>query len=313
MKLKLNTVRLPSMIALRTFEAAARYASFTEAARELNVTLGAVSRQISRLEDELGVTLFTRKGNAVFLNETGKALSTDVTRAFGILRLAADRARPAPKNLLKLTCTMGIASHWLANRLPALQNQGNLTGLSIDASENIRDLAAGDADIAIRYCPVSAPAENARLLLADAFYPMISPALMQQADPGITIGDLPAFRLIDSPWTGREGGGIPAWPAWFSAFAPDLARPIATLSYNSVGSALQDAIEGKGIVLGSRAVAYDALTKGDLMAVFGADFQLPADHEFRVVWPDHILTDDVKRWINLLLEAAGQTPMVFAR
>ncbi|MEM7296161.1 MAG: LysR family transcriptional regulator, partial [Pseudomonadota bacterium] len=86
--------RLPSLSALRAFEAAARRLSFKEAAGELSVTPGAVSQQIRALETELGIALFNRAPRAVTLTPAGRALMSDVTEGFMRIRDAVDRVRP---------------------------------------------------------------------------------------------------------------------------------------------------------------------------------------------------------------------------
>lgn len=309
MKLKLNAQpRLPSLKALHTFEVAARCASFTEAAEQLNVTLGAVSRQIRQLENELGVELFHRKGNAVALNDTGKRLATDVTRALTLLQKASDRARPAQQQTLKLTCTLGIASHWLAARLPALRHADPDVSLVLDANESLRDLASGEADIAIRYSPTANPPPHSRELLADAFAPLASPAFLA-AHPAFTLADLPQAPLIHSPWKDAQGLGAAGWQDWFAAFGAGAAAPRGILTVNSVGHALQEAMEGNGIVLGSLAVAQDALAAGKLVPVFGEHGQLPCAYQYRLCWADSaFVSTTTRRWVNLLLQAAGKPP-----
>ncbi|MCX7319768.1 MAG: LysR family transcriptional regulator, partial [Hyphomicrobiales bacterium] len=66
------SLRLPSLNGLRAFEAAARHLSFTQAAVELNVTQTAISHQIKRLEDELGVKLFIRQNRTLSLTDQGR-------------------------------------------------------------------------------------------------------------------------------------------------------------------------------------------------------------------------------------------------
>ena len=224
MKLKLNAQpRLPSLKALHTFEVASRCASFTEAAEELNVTLGAVSRQIRHLENELGVELFHRKGNAVALNETGKRLAIDVTRALTLLQKASDRARPEQQQTLKLTCTLGIASHWLAARLPALRRADPDVSLVLDANESLRDLASGEADIAIRYSPTDNPPPHSHELLADAFAPLASPSFLAAYSAPITAADL-ASPSTASGMRCKKPSTATAWcsVAWLSLRTPWL-------------------------------------------------------------------------------------------
>ena len=308
MKLKLNTLtRLPSLTALRTFEVAARCASFTEAADELHVTLGAVSRQIRFLENELGVSLFDRTGNAVSLNERGRELSKDISRAFSMIKIAVDRIQPLPRRTLTLTCTLGIASHWLASRLPALLARENTIALVVDADEQVRSLGSGEADIAIRYCPRSAPPAHSRLLLDDAFIPLASPAYLQQFAPLKDPPDILALRLIHSPWKNRQGVGIAGWQDWFTAFGVNKCPADSAFTVNSIGHALQDAIDNGGVVLGSLAICRDALADGRLTPVFGDHYRLASTYEYRLVWnPEILLSEPIRHWINLLLDAAGR-------
>src|SRR4030081_3388422 len=87
------TVRLPSLNGLRAFEAAARHLSFTQAASELNVTQTAISHQIRRLEEELGIRLFVRQNRALALTPEARNYLPGIRAAFKELRHAADRRR----------------------------------------------------------------------------------------------------------------------------------------------------------------------------------------------------------------------------
>ncbi|AOJ02601.1 hypothetical protein WS70_12805 [Burkholderia mayonis] len=110
---------LPSLSALRTFEVSARGYSLTEAAHHPHATVGAVSRQIKMLEDELGVKLFDRKANSLSLNETDRQLVRDLSRAFAMILAATNRARHQYKTGIRLTCTPSITSHCLNSASPS--------------------------------------------------------------------------------------------------------------------------------------------------------------------------------------------------
>src|ERR1700723_2980726 len=84
------SARLPSLNGLRAFEAAARHLSFTIAASELNVTQTAISHQIRRLEEELGIRLFVRKNRALALTPEARDYLPGIRAAFNDLRLAPD-------------------------------------------------------------------------------------------------------------------------------------------------------------------------------------------------------------------------------
>lgn len=90
-------MRTPSLVALRAFEVAARSRNFTEAAHELSVTPGAVSRQIRLLEEELGVSLFDRTRNTVTLNDNGRRLAATVSQAFALLAEGRRRCGACPR------------------------------------------------------------------------------------------------------------------------------------------------------------------------------------------------------------------------
>ena len=82
---------MPSIVALRAFEAAARHLNFTSAGQELSVTAGAIRNHVRALERDLGVHLFTRVGNKFALSDAGKILLPDLRIAFERMESAVMR------------------------------------------------------------------------------------------------------------------------------------------------------------------------------------------------------------------------------
>ena len=116
------TARLPSLNGLRAFEAAARHLSFTNAASELNVTQTAISHQIRRLEEELGIRLFVRQNRALALTPEAKEYLPGIRAAFNDLRLATDRLlRKDNDHVLTVSTLASLAAKWLLPRLSAFQ------------------------------------------------------------------------------------------------------------------------------------------------------------------------------------------------
>ena len=112
------TARLPSLNGLRAFEAAARHLSFTQAAAELNVTQTAISHQIKRLEEELGVRLFIRQNRALALTPEAKEYLPGIRAAFNDLRLATDRLlRKDNDHVLTVSTLASLAAKWLLPRV----------------------------------------------------------------------------------------------------------------------------------------------------------------------------------------------------
>src|SRR3981189_2565372 len=114
------TGRLPSLNGLRAFEDAARHLTFTVAASELNVTQTAISHQIRRLEQELGMRLFIRQNRALALTQEAKEYLPGVRAAFNDLRLATDRMlRKDNDHVLTVSTLASLAAKWLLPRLTA--------------------------------------------------------------------------------------------------------------------------------------------------------------------------------------------------
>src|SRR6202011_5753723 len=116
------TARLPSLNGLRAFEAAARHLSFTNAASELNVTQTAISHQIRRPEQELGIRLFVRQNRALALTPEAKDYLPGVRAAFNDLRLATDRMlRRDNDHVLTVSTLASLAGKWRVAPLVRVQ------------------------------------------------------------------------------------------------------------------------------------------------------------------------------------------------
>jgi LysR family transcriptional regulator, glycine cleavage system transcriptional activator len=114
---------LPSLNGLRAFEAAARLMSFTHAAAELNVTQTAISHQIRRLEEQLGVRLFIRQNRSLALTREAEDYLPAIRAAFDDLRRATARLLRAERDTqLIVSTTASLATKWLVSRVAAFQD-----------------------------------------------------------------------------------------------------------------------------------------------------------------------------------------------
>jgi LysR family glycine cleavage system transcriptional activator len=114
-------VHLPPLMAFRALEAAVRHRSYSRAAQELNVTHGAISQQIRRLEEQLGIPLFQRRGNGMEPLPAASRISSSAAAALALLQRAIDEAGPS-KGLgpLIISIEQGFARRWLLPRLAHL-------------------------------------------------------------------------------------------------------------------------------------------------------------------------------------------------
>jgi LysR family transcriptional regulator, glycine cleavage system transcriptional activator len=144
--------RLPSLNALKAFEAAARHESFTRAASELCVTQGAISHQVKALEAELGFRLFHRERQRLVITDAGRSYLEVVRDAFD--RLAAGTERLLQRQsagVLTVTTSPNFAAKWLVHRLGRFADAHPSIDLRVSASLHHVDFAREDIDIAIRH------------------------------------------------------------------------------------------------------------------------------------------------------------------
>ncbi|MDF2233331.1 LysR family transcriptional regulator [Albimonas sp. CAU 1670] len=191
---------LPSLAALRAFEAAARTLSFSEAGREMNVSHAAVAQNVRKLEAELGRPLMRRAGRGLALTADGALLARGVSAGFDEIRAALeafaeeDAARP-----VRVTLTPNFAVGFLIPRLGGFRRAHPEIQLDIDPSARVVDLSEGRVDLAIRYGDGSWPGVESRLLLASPRIITAAPSLVEGRRVE-RMEDLAAF-----PWLQEQG------------------------------------------------------------------------------------------------------------
>src|SRR5690606_11102702 len=170
--------RLPSLSALRAFEAAARHESAKRAAEELSVTATAISHQIRALEESLGVALFLRKPRKLEPTAEGRELQEVLESAFDGIAAAVERIGARPRRrAITLSTTPAVAVRWLLSWVCLLRDSHPDIDLRIHASHEPVALDGITADIAIRYGDGRWPGLVAEKLFDNTFVPACSPLL----------------------------------------------------------------------------------------------------------------------------------------
>ena len=282
------TARLPSLNGLRAFEAAARHLSFTRAASELNVTQTAISHQIRRLEQELGVRLFLRRNRALQLTAEARDYLPGIRAAFNDLRLATDRlTRRGHDNVLTVSTLASFAAKWLLPRLSDFQESHPAIDVRITTSTALIDFrdgrglqGDGHVDAGIRYGRGHWPGVRAEWLMADELFPVCSPALLTGKHPLRQPEDLRDHVLLHTSNTGSDD-----WRQWLTAAG--LPTDISTqrgVTFDMIFMTVQAAIDGNGVAMGRTTYVRDDIAKGRLVVPF--TITLPADAGFYLVSPD---------------------------
>jgi LysR family glycine cleavage system transcriptional activator len=271
---------LPSLTGLHTFEVAARHLSFTLAASELNVTQTAISHQIRRLEEQLGIPLFIRRNRGLALTREAQDYLPAIRSAFEDLRRATDRLRRANRDgLLTVSTTASLATKWLVSRVAAFQDAHPGIEVRITTSAHLVDFHRDEVDVAVRYGRGSWPGLRADWLMAEQIFPVCSPALLGGDRPLRQPEDLAHHTLLHT-MVSRED-----WQLWLTASGLPLS--IATrrgLMFDQGFMAVQAAVEGLGVALGRTHLVEVDILAGRLLAPF--DMVLPQDAGYYVVTPE---------------------------
>ncbi len=276
---------LPSLNSLKAFEALSRHLNYQEAAGELHVTPAAVKQLVKKLEDFLQISLVVRKGRHIGLTEAGKAGLVDLHAAFGLLTSATTKMKNVDqRKSLTISAEPSFALAWLVKRIDLFKRTHPEIDVLIDTSIRIIDLDREPVDIAIRY---AAPANKTLLyhrLFDDETLAVCSTSLAEELN---SLEDLEKAPLIHFDEQGYEWLGVAyrdmfAWQPWLEIVGAGHVKPNKGLRFNDYNIAIQAAIAGQGVVLGSWPVVRDAIDAGVLVAPFSERVQTGFGYDLAV-------------------------------
>jgi LysR family glycine cleavage system transcriptional activator len=252
--------QLPPLHALRSFHAAARFGRFRDAAAALGLSESAVSHQVRKLEDYLGVRLFERAGNAVRLTLVGQTYFDEIDPAFSRIRRATE-ALSGPCCRVSLTLPTSLATLWLIPRLGQLETALPEVNVQMIPSNRLVDLKREQVDLAIRYGQGAWSSLNSVHLFDEQAFPICRPGLLAaDAEPKTA---LTKHRLI------VNAGHQEEWREWTQAHCFDLPPLQNALVLDGSEQILEAAAGGLGIGIGRRPLVDRWLAEGKLVAPFG--------------------------------------------
>lgn len=251
---------LPSLNAVRAFEAAARLQSFSHAAEELSVTQSAVSRQIQKLEGELGRPLFARNGPRLKLTDLGREYYGVVQQGLGLIKRGTERLFRQAAPVLTITATPSIITNWLVPRVGDFERRHSGTSLHLNSSTAMVDFAvATNIDVGIRFGKGRWPNVTAELLLDDVIFPVCRAEVARRLKrPADLLGE---HLMTESPsWD--------LWADWFAAAGVSHAPPKPVRLSDDFYVQLQATLLGRGITLARGLLVADALREGRVVCPF---------------------------------------------
>jgi LysR family transcriptional regulator, glycine cleavage system transcriptional activator len=275
---------IPPLNALRAFEAAGRHLSITKAADELGVTVAAVSHQVKTLEEYVGIRLFRRAGNALFLTDAGQAFLPGLRAGFAELDRAMDALREHDsRGALVLSVAPIFATKWLIPRLEDFRAAHPDIDVRISATLELADFERDGIDAAVRAGRGRYPGLVAHRLFGESLVPMCSPALLKGTRRLAAPEDLRRHVLLHCDWPAQEQV-TPDWATWLRSVGVTGVDTARGPRFTHPDHAMQAAVEGAGVVLGWRSLAQADVDAGRLTIPF--DLPLEMDVAFYLVYPE---------------------------
>lgn len=251
---------LPSTSMLLAFEAAARAGSFTEAAAELNLTQGAISRQVRALESQLGVELFARVRKSVRLTEAGRRYAEEIEKALQNIRLATLNAMTDRRGgTLNLAILPTFGTRWLIPRFPAFLEANPDITVNFATKLSPFDFKKEDLHAAIHYGQTDWPDTESTFLMREETVPVCAPRLLDERSlrRAEDLLSMPLLQLQTRP---------SAWREWFNAGG--LAAPASGgMMFEEISTIAQATVAGLGVSLLPRFLIEAELSNGDLAVV----------------------------------------------
>jgi len=285
---------LPSLTALRCFDASARHASFTKAAAEVHLTQGGVSHQVIALEAMLGAPLFVRRRAGLQLTVAGQAYWREISPALRqIERATQDIAtHKGLGGALNLTAASSFGTLWLIPRLGRFVQAHPEIRLNLSTHVGPVDYARTPHDAAIEYCAGAEPGLHAQLICPLVVRPHAAPALLAahrlRPRPGGGLGQAGLARLLAAAPLIRNTSEPRAWSQWLAAAGQAGSVPDAQLTrgpqYDLVSMALHGAIAAQGVALLPDWAADGAVAAGQLHRL--AERSVQAERGYHLRCPD---------------------------
>jgi DNA-binding transcriptional LysR family regulator len=251
---------LPPLDTLHAFDVAARTGSFSAAAEKLNLTHGAVSRQIAKLEGWLGFKVFDRGARGVSLTIEGNRLFYRTSEAFALIADNTDRwSEPRGAAVVRLASIPSVCGLWLIPRLSKLEGGKPPLRIVLEVDLKQIDLADEGIDLSVRCGRGGIPQRVSVRLFEENIFPIASPQLARK------IGSGDAQRLLKFPLI--HDSDASGWRAWLGAYGVDYRPRPQDRRFEDYNLVLNAAANGLGIALARPPLVADDIESGRVVTV----------------------------------------------
>jgi LysR family glycine cleavage system transcriptional activator len=285
--------RLPPVKAVQALEALDRLGSLLAVADEMALTRPAVSHMLRRLETELGFALTEADGRSVRLTGRAKRYVDHTRKALVIMREAASDSEHRLAGELKIVCTPGLATFWLAPRLARFSSKHRDIRLTIATSRTLGEIQDETADVQLAYGDEALLRRRADLLAKVSYFPVCAPS-MSIAEKGLSNpSDLCRFTLLHLVTNVH-------WQSWLKAAGADDVDSHRGITFSDLPIINVAAEAGLGVALGDSLTSKMALDKGTLVRPFSLSIPSRWSHFMRVVpdGPTHEAAKAFADWLR---------------
>ncbi|WP_244635953.1 LysR family transcriptional regulator [Chthonobacter albigriseus] len=267
------------MSALTAFESAGRHLSFSRAAAELHLTQGAISRQVRQLEETLGVVLFERVNQRVFLTDAGRLYLREVQRILADLGAATQRVLgfAGTAGTLNLAVLPTFATRWLMPRLPGFLRHHPDTTVNFSVRLEPFDFLEEPFDGAIHHGEPTWPGAVCEHLCDESVLPVAAPGLREKLGIG-SPEDLDRVPLL------HQSTRPTAWRDWFAAAGVTSRNAFKGAHFDQFAMIAEAAVAGLGVALVPRFLVEEELRSGRLVVLFDAPLSSGTGYWF--VYPE---------------------------
>lgn len=290
---------MPSISTLRSFESAARHQSFTLAGKELNLTQGAISRQVKELEQIVGAQLFRRTGREVVLTRAGARLASDVTIELDNIRRIMMRAISAGNmnSTLRLAILPTFATLWLIPRLPDFFNKHPELEISFSTRLKPFDLNAENFDLAIHFGQDNWPNTEMRKFFSERMIPVASPAFIKlhNIKSFADVGDVPLLHTSSRP---------SAWHDYLEKIGLTDRAHLTGRYFDQFSMIIAAVQSSLGIGLLPRYLIEKEIESGTLVAIDHRE--LATENSYYVVTPANQRDENVEKFYNWMITQTSQ-------
>lgn len=292
---------LPSIGALVAFESAARHLSFSRAAAELHLTQGAVSRQIRELETRLGLALFERINQRVFLTDAGDSYRLEVARILAGLATATERtmASAGGAEVLNLAVLPTFAARWLVPRLPKFLAGHPQATVNFVVRNEPFSFTDTPLDAAIHFGEPTWPGAVCDFLCIEEVYPVAAPILRDR------FGLQDAAAIERAPLL-HQSSRPTAWADWLTTEGLSTVGAYRGSRFDQFSMIAEAAVVGLGVALMPRFMIETELGSGRLALL--TERPIDAGKAYWFVYPEAKVRSRLVRSFGDWLKAEAATP-----